>query len=102
MPTRSPHEEPPGPPAPAIPSFESMRSTRRRSAVDLLVPGSAPSVAPPVTPTVPPLGPAPGAVRPAPRPAEYGDLLRLGLRAVRAVAGVPGRVLQRLRAGLGG
>jgi len=93
MPTRSPHEEPTGPSAPAIPSFESLRSTRGRSAVDLLVPGPA-STEPPV-PVAAPAG------RPAPRPAEYGDLLRLGLRAVRAVAGVPGCVLQRLRAGTG-
>ena len=59
----------------------------------------APPVAPPVAA---PRAPEPGAGRPAPRPAEYGDLLRFGLRAVRAVAGLPGCVLQRLRAGLSG
>jgi hypothetical protein len=87
-----------------MPSFESLRSTVRHSAVDLLVPGPAPTAppepAPPASP-VPPVPPA-GAGRPEPRPAEYGDLLRLGLRAVRAVARLPGCVLQRLRTGLGG
>jgi hypothetical protein len=69
------------PAAPVIPSFDSLRAPRRRTAVDVL--GSEPP-------------PAPSATRPAPagvsRPAEYGDLLRLGVHVVRAVAGVPGRV----------
>jgi hypothetical protein len=84
-----------------MPSFESLRSTVRHSAVDLLVPGPAPTAPPEPASPVPPVPPA-GAGRPEPRPAEYGDLLRLGLRAVRAVAGLPGCVLQRLRAGVGG
>jgi hypothetical protein len=69
------------PDAPMIPSFDSLRAPRRRSAVDLLVPGRPP--APAAT------APAPAGV---PRPAEYADLLRLGVRVVRAAAGVPGRV----------
>jgi hypothetical protein len=104
MPTRSTHDEPPGPTAPAIPSFASLRSTRGRSAVDLLVPG-LPAPVPPAPAPVPAVLLASGTAsrdRPAPRPAEYGDLLRLGLRAARLVAGLPGCVLQRLRAGLGG
>jgi hypothetical protein len=95
MATRSPEDEPGGtihhldlsgraaaeeesPAAPAIPSFESLRGPRRRTAVDLLVP-EAPR----------PSGPAPAGGQ---RHAEYADLLRLGGRAVRAVAGVPVRV----------
>ncbi|RBY77269.1 hypothetical protein DQ238_15360 [Geodermatophilus sp. TF02-6] len=66
------------PQAPAIPSFDSLRSPRRRTAVDLLVPG--------------PSSPAPAPAAGAPRPAEYADLLRLGVRAVRAAAAAPGRV----------
>jgi hypothetical protein len=69
------------PAAPTIPSFDSLRGTRRRTAVDLLMPGSPP---------------VPSATEPAPaempRPAEYADLLRLGVRVVRALAGVPLRV----------
>ncbi|MGY1637838.1 hypothetical protein ACI78V_14425 [Geodermatophilus sp. SYSU D00742] len=99
MATRSPGDEPGGtihhldlpgraaaeeesPAAPAIPSFESLRGPRRRTAVDLLVPEAPPSASRPSAPA-----PAGG-----PRPAEYADLLRLGGRAVRAVAGVPVRV----------
>jgi Bacterial RNA polymerase, alpha chain C terminal domain len=67
--------------APAIPSFDSLRGTRRRSAADLLVPGSGPGQTP--------AGPGPAA---APRAAEYADLLRLGVRLVRAAAGVPWRM----------
>lgn len=74
MPIRSHEDEPT---APAIPSFASLRAPRRRSAVDLLVPG-------PVT--------APPAAVPAPRPAEYADLLRLGMRLARAAAGLPFRM----------
>jgi hypothetical protein len=99
MPIRSPGDESMGtvhdlhrpgaaeeesPAAPAIPSFESLRGPRRRTGVDLLVPGT------------PAPDPAPAPPRPAPaggpRPAEYADLLRLGSRVVRAVAGVPVRV----------
>jgi hypothetical protein len=65
------------PAAPMIPSFESLRAPRRSTAVDVLVPGLPPE--PSAT------GPAPAGV---PRPAEYADLLRLGVRVVRAVAGV--------------
>jgi hypothetical protein len=69
------------PAAPAIPSFDSLRAPRRRAALDLLMPDPPPA---------PATAPAPWAVQP--RPAEYADLLRLGARAVRAVAGVPVRV----------
>jgi hypothetical protein len=91
MPPRSPHDEPPGPTAPAVPSFASLRSASRRSAVDVLVgdPG----------PASPPGGAGPA--RPAPRPAEYGDLLRLGVRLTRAALGVPGCLLSRLRSAAG-
>jgi hypothetical protein len=97
MPTRSPHEEPPGPTAPAIPSFASLRSTRQRSAADLLVPGPV-DPAPPVVTDLP----AAPAGRGAGRPAEYGDLLRFAARALRAAAGVPGCLLGRLRSAVGG
>jgi hypothetical protein len=84
------------PAAPTIPSFDSLRGSRRRTAMDVLVPESAPgpSVTAPV-PAAPPPSPA-GPPRPAagpPRPPEYADLLRLGVCVVRAVAGVPGRVV---------
>src|SRR4051794_11431255 len=69
------------PAAPAIPSFESLRAPRRPGAVDVLMPGSAPELS------------APGPARAAgPRPAEYADLVRLGMRMARAVAGLPLRV----------
>jgi hypothetical protein len=65
--------------APAIPTFDSLRSRRRRSPVDLLVPEPAaqPSVA---------------ADRAAPRPPDYADLVRLGVHVARALAGIPVRV----------
>jgi hypothetical protein len=69
------------PTAPTMPSFDSLRTPKRRSAVDLLVPEQPPTPSPPAD--------APAV---APRPAEYADLLRLGLRIVRAAAGVPPRV----------
>jgi hypothetical protein len=69
------------PDAPMIPSFDSLRDPRRRTAVDVLVPG------PPPAPST--AAPASGG---APRPADYADLLRLGVRVVGAVAGVPRRV----------
>ena len=69
------------PAAPTMPSFDSLRSPRRRTAMDLLVPEPAPA-------------PAPTAEAPkaSPRPPEYGDLLRLGMRVIRVAAGVPGRM----------
>jgi hypothetical protein len=84
FPTIDPAPAPGGeesPAAPVIPSFDSLRAPRRRSAVDVLVPGPQP--APSAT------GPAPAGVS---RPAEYADLLRLGVRVIRAVVGVPVRV----------
>ena len=78
------------PAAPTIPSFDSLRAPRRRSAVDVLMPGSTPE--PPEPPELPEPS-APGPARPSgPRPAEYADLVRLGLRAARVMAGVPLRV----------
>jgi hypothetical protein len=73
--------------SPAIPSLASLRDPRRRTAVDLLVPPPPPPRAAPEPPAE--AGPAPE----TPRPAEYADLLRLGVRVARALAGVPGRVL---------
>jgi hypothetical protein len=84
FPAIDPAPEPGGeesPAAPVIPSFDSLRAPRRRTAVDVLVPGPPP--APSAT------GPAPAGVS---RPAEYADLLRLGVCVVRAVVGVPVRV----------
>lgn len=80
------------PDAPMIPSFDSLRAPRRRTAVDLLVPEPPP--APGASGGSRPSGGAPGESRPSggPRPAEYGDLLRLGVRVVRALAAVPGRL----------
>jgi hypothetical protein len=69
------------PAAPTIPSFDSLRAPRRRTAVDVLMPGSSPEQSAPA--------PARASV---PRPAEYADLLRLGVHVARAVAGVPLRV----------
>jgi hypothetical protein len=97
-----------------MPSFESLRSPRRRSAVDLLLPGPLESEAPAVpAPDVPahdvpaPDLPAPDlpgvpAARAVVRPAEYGDLLRFATRALRAAVGVPGCLLGRLRSAVGG
>lgn len=90
-----PEEEQESPAAPAIPSFESLRSTRRRTTVDLIVPA-----------TPPPDDPMPS----APRPPEYADLWRLGLRVGSAAATLPVRLTlcavrgpaRRLRRLLGG
>jgi RNA polymerase alpha subunit len=87
------------PAAPAIPSLESLRDPRRRTAVDLLVPGAAPAAATGPAPAAAAAGTAPA---PGPRPAEYTDLLRLGVRAVRAAASLPGRLaLWSVRAPVG-
>ncbi|WP_448628543.1 DNA-directed RNA polymerase subunit alpha C-terminal domain-containing protein [Geodermatophilus sp. URMC 64] len=75
------------PAAPPIPSFASLREPRRRSAVDLLVPGAPPVAAEPSPPSPP---------SPAPRPAEYADLLRLAVRLVRWSVREPVRCLGRL------
>jgi hypothetical protein len=84
-PATDPEEESPA--APAIPSFASLRTPRRRSAVDLLVPGAPPDAPPPAP------APAPArAAAPAARPAEYADLLRLGVCVLRTGVAVPGRV----------
>jgi hypothetical protein len=84
FPERRPDPDPAeekSPTAPTMPSFDSLRTPKRRSAVDLLVPEQLSTPSPPAD--------APAV---APRPAEYADLLRLGLRIVRAAAGVPPRV----------
>jgi hypothetical protein len=75
------------PDAPAIPSFAALRSTRRGTALDVLVPGPPPPSAPPPVPAA--TGRAPAG---APRAAEYADLLRLAGRVVRALDGVPARM----------
>ena len=72
------------PTAPSIPSFASLRAPRRRRPVDLLMPEDPPA---PAEPAVDRAAPAP-----VPRPPDYSDLLRLGVRLVRAAAVVPGRV----------
>lgn len=85
------------PAAPAIPSFDSLRAPRRRTAVDLLVPG-APPPPPPSPPVSAPPAQAPPATPEAPapghavRPPDYADLLRLGVHVARAVATAPARV----------
>lgn len=70
-------EDQESPAAPAIPSFESLRSPRRRTTVDLIVPA-----------TPPPADPTPA----APRPPDYADLWRLGVRVGSAVAALPVRL----------
>ena len=72
-----PEEDQESPAAPAIPSFESLRSPRRRTTVDLIVPATPPPADP--TPT-------------APRPPDYADLWRLGVRVGSAVATLPVRL----------
>jgi hypothetical protein len=68
------------PDAPRIPSFESLRSTRRRTTVDLIVPATPPPPDP--TPT-------------APRPPDYADLWRLGVRVGQTLATLPARLTLR-------
>ena len=68
------------PQAPAIPSFDSLRSPRRRTAIDLLVPQAPLQV------------PRPDAGSGPTRPPDYADLVRLGVRTARLVAGLPWRV----------
>ena len=68
------------PAAPAIPSFESLRSTRRRTTVDLIVPATPPPADP--TPT-------------APRPPDYADLWRLSVRVGSTLATLPVRLALR-------
>jgi RNA polymerase alpha subunit len=70
-------EDQESPAAPAIPSFESLRSPRRRTTVDLIVPA-----------TPPPADPTPA----APRPPDYADLWRLGVRVGSTVAALPVRL----------
>jgi hypothetical protein len=85
------------PTAPPIPSFESLRNPRRQTPLDVLLPGPSPSPAAEPSPS-PESSPATSptvSARPAtaPRPAEYGDLLRWGLRVARTMAVLPGRVV---------
>jgi hypothetical protein len=77
--------------APSIPSFGSLRGPRRRSPVDLLVPGEPPA---PVH-AAPPAAPEPAARPAAPRPPEWSDLLHLGVHVGRAVVALPLRLVQR-------
>jgi len=87
-----PEEERESPAAPAIPSFASLRSPRRRTAVDLIVPATPPPPHPPSA-TPRPEAPRPQAPRPpAPRPPDYADLWRLGVRVGSAVATLPLRL----------
>jgi Bacterial RNA polymerase, alpha chain C terminal domain len=73
-------DEEESPDAPRIPSFESLRSTRRRTTVDLIVPA-----------TPPPADPMPT----APRPPDYADLWRLGVRVGSTLATLPVRLALR-------
>ena len=70
-------DEEESPDAPRIPSFESLRSTRRRTTVDLIVPA-----------TPPPADPIPA----APRQPDYADLWRLGVALGSAAATLPPRL----------
>jgi hypothetical protein len=77
------------PASPPIPSFASLRSSQRRSALDLFVPPAEQALPPPEQPPVSPEPepkPEPEA-EPAsrPRPAEWGDLLLLGAHLTRCV-----------------
>jgi hypothetical protein len=91
-PAADPEQESPA--APAIPSFDSLRAPRRRSAVDLLVPGAPPPASEPVREPAP--RPVPSA---APRAPEYADLWRLGVRVVRWSVRQPVHLLHRLLGG---
>ena len=84
MPTDDPDRDAPGQATPAIPSFGSLRAPRRRSPVDLLLPGE------PLEP------PAPEPPTAAPRPPEWSDLLRLGVRVAGAVVTAPLHLVRRL------
>ena len=74
-------DEEESPAAPAIPSFDSLRAPPRHTALDVLVPEAPPA---PAAAVPDPAG--------APRPAEYADLVRLGVRLVRAVTGAAARL----------
>ncbi|MFD2091145.1 DNA-directed RNA polymerase subunit alpha C-terminal domain-containing protein [Blastococcus deserti] len=112
-------DEEESPAATAIPSLDSLRAARRRSAVDLLVPGASPSGSSPSGSSPsgsspsgsspsgsPPSGSSPSApssTRPraaasptgtTPRPAEYADLLRLALYLGRTLVAVPVRLVR--------
>jgi hypothetical protein len=71
-----PTPEDEGPESPEIPSFDSLRDPRRRSALDLLVPG-APSASQPSPPE--------GLRAAGPRPAEWPDLGRFAVRLLRCL-----------------
>ena len=88
MPTDDPDRDAPGPATPTIPSFGSLRGPRRRSPLDVLVPGEEVREAPAVEP------------RPvAPRPPEWFDLLRRGVRGAGAVVTAPVHLVRRLLGG---
>jgi hypothetical protein len=86
-------------PEPTEPAPSAEPARPAAAPVPPAAPAPVPAAVDPVPPVVPP---PPGGGRPAPRPAEYGDLLRFGLRTARALAGVPGCLLQRLRGVVGG
>jgi hypothetical protein len=82
---------------PAIPSFGSLRDPRRRSAIDLLIPGKEPGAG---SPSPEPAAAPPAAAAPAaPRPPEWSDLLHLAVHVTRWSLGVPFRGLRRLLGG---
>jgi hypothetical protein len=80
------------PAAPPIPSFASLRAPQRRTALDLLMPGSPSEPTGPVESSEP-SGPDP-VPSARPRPAEYADLVALGLHVLRAASAVPVRLVR--------
>ena len=80
MPTFDQDRDPTGRAAPGMPSFDSLRGPRRRSPVDVLVPGEREA------PT--PVEPAP------PRPPEWSDLLPLGMHVAGFVVAAPVRLVR--------
>ncbi|SDD49670.1 RNA polymerase, alpha chain C terminal domain [Geodermatophilus telluris] len=89
-----PEPEDEGPASPAIPSFDSLRSPQRRTAIDLLVPGTEGDPPPPGDPE--PERSVPDAPPVAPRPAEWADLWRLGWRVTCWWVQQPVRTVRRL------
>ena len=81
--------------APSIPSFGSLRGPRRRSPVDLLVPGEPLAPVRAARPAAPEPAASPAEPPAVPRPPEWSDLLHLGVHVGRAVVALPLRLVQR-------
>jgi hypothetical protein len=82
-----PISEDEGPASPEVPSFDSLRDPRRRSALDLLVPGAPPPAAAPPSAESHPVEAHPVEAHPpaGPRPAEWPDLGRFAVRLLRCL-----------------